>query len=153
MNEDFLDMLRALQAAGARYLIVGAHALAGHGIPRATGDLDIWVEATAANAARIWQALTNFGAPIEGLGIEQRDFIEPGMVVQVGLPPRRIDLMTSITGIEFDAAWATHVTVTVAGIAIPVLGRESLLANKRALGRPQDLADVDALSRQKPIAS
>ena len=153
MNEDFLDMLRALQAAGARYLIVGAHALAGHGIPRATGDLDIWVEATAANAARVWQALTNFGAPIEGLGIEQRDFIEPGMVVQVGLPPRRIDLMTSITGIEFDAAWATHVTVTVAGIAIPVLGRESLLANKRALGRPQDLADVDALSRQKPIAS
>ena len=153
MNEDFLDMLRALQAAGARYLIVGAHALAGHGIPRATGDLDIWVEATAANAARVWQALTNFGAPIEGLGIEQRDFMEPGMVVQVGLPPRRIDLMTSITGIEFDAAWATHVTVTVAGIAIPVLGRESLLANKRALGRPQDLADVDALSRQKPIAS
>lgn len=153
MNEDFLDMLRALQAAGARYLIVGAHALAGHGIPRATGDLDIWVEASAANAARVWQALTNFGAPIEGLGIQQRDFMEPGMVVQVGLPPRRIDLMTSITGIEFDAAWATHVTVTVAGIAIPVLGRESLLANKRALGRPQDLADVDALSRQKPIAS
>ena len=153
MNEDFLDMLRALQAAGARYLIVGAHALAGHGIPRATGDLDIWVEASAANAARVWQALTNFGAPIEGLGIQQRDFMEPGMVVQVGLPPRRIDLMTSITGIEFDEAWATHVTVTVAGIAIPVLGRESLLANKRALGRPQDLADVDALSRQKPIAS
>jgi hypothetical protein len=149
LNEDFLDMLRALQAAGARFLIVGAHALAGHGLPRATGDLDIWVEATATNAACVWQALIEFGAPIEALGIHQQDFIEPGTVVQVGLPPRRIDLMTSITGVEFNTAWATRITVTVSGIAIPVLGRESLLTNKRSLGRPQDLADVDALSRQR----
>jgi hypothetical protein len=153
LNEDFLDMLRALQAAGARFLIVGAHALAGHGLPRATGDLDIWVEATTANAACVWQALIDFGLPIEALGIRQHDFTELGMVVQVGLPPRRIDLMTSITAVEFNPAWDTRVTITVAGIAVPVLGRESLLANKRALGRPQDLADVDALSRQRLDAS
>jgi len=148
VNEDFLDMLRALQGAGARFLIVGAHALAGHGIPRATGDLDIWVEATADNAARVWQALLDFGVPVGALGIRQRDFTTRGVVIQVGLPPRRIDLLTSLTGLEFDSAWTTHVAVTVSGIALPFLGRDSLLANKRMLGRPQDLADVDALLRQ-----
>lgn len=140
-------MLRALQTVGARFLIVGAHALAGHGIPRATGDLDIWIDRNEANASCVWQALSAFGAPVEALGIQLQHFVEPGMVIQVGLPPRRIDLMTSITGVEFEAAWTTRIIVTIAGIAIPVLGRESLLANKRALGRPQDLADVDALTR------
>lgn len=153
MNEDFLDMLRALQGAGARFLIVGAHALAGHGIPRGTGDLDIWVEATADNAARVWQALLDFGVPVQALGIRQQDFTAHGVVIQVGLPPRRIDLLTSLTGLEFDGAWTTHVTVTVSGIALPLLGRDSLLENKRMLGRPQDLADVDALLRQGPDAN
>ncbi len=150
MNEDFLDMLRALQSAGARFLIVGAHALAGHGIPRSTGDFDLWVEATPDNAARVWRALLDFGAPVAALGVRQEDFATPGLVIQIGLPPRRIDLLTSLTGLGFDAAWATHVTVTLAGMVLPLLDRDSLLANKRALGRPQDLADVDALSRQRP---
>ena len=147
MNEDFLDMLRALSAAQARFLVVGAHALAGHGFPRATGDLDIWVEASAANAERIWRALAEFGAPVAGLGVREQDFIVPGTVVQIGLPPRRIDLMTSITAVEFADAWASRLDIAVADVVVPVLGRESLLANKRALARPQDLADVDALSR------
>lgn len=149
MNEDFLDMLRALQSAEARFLIVGAHALAGHGLPRATGDLDIWVEPTAGNAAKVWQALLDFGAPAAALGIRQQDFTTRGLVIQIGLPPRRIDLLTSLTGLEFDPAWATRFTVTVAGIALPLLGRDSLLANKSALDRPQDRADVEALSRQR----
>jgi len=87
VNEDFLDMLRALPGAEARFLIVGAHALAGHGVPRATGELDIWVEATADNAARVWPALLDFGAPVAALGIRQQDFTTAGLVIRVGLPP------------------------------------------------------------------
>lgn len=89
MNEDFLDILRALTAEGARFIVVGAHALAGHGIPRATGDLDIWVEPSAENVAKIWRALIAFGAPVQALGIGPQDFAVPGNVVQLGLPPRR----------------------------------------------------------------
>ena len=147
MNEDFLDILRALCATGARFLVVGAHALAGHGVPRATGALDLWVETSPDNIPRIWQALAEFGAPVEALGIEPQDFAAPGAVVQIGLPPRRIDLMTSITGVDFGDAWTSRVEINGAGIVVPVLGRECLIANKRALVRPQDLADVYALSR------
>ena len=129
-------------------MVVGAHALAGHGVPRATGDLDIWVEGSAPNAARVLKALLDFGVPLAALGVQQQDFVIPGTVVQVGLPPRRIDLMTTITGVDFAQAWATHVDVTIADLTVPLLGRESLLTNKRALGRPQDLADIDALERR-----
>jgi len=149
LNEDFLDILRTLSAAGARFLIVGAHALAGHGVPRATGDLDIWVESSATNAPRVWQALVEFGAPAAALGIRETDFTTLGTVVQLGLPPRRIDLLTSITGVDFADAWNGRLEIPVAGMTVPVLGRAALLANKRALGRPQDLADLDALSRQQ----
>lgn len=147
MNEDFLDVLRALSGAGARFLVVGAHALAGHGVVRATGDLDIWVDATAENGVCVWQAMRHFGAPLAALGVHEQDFTVPGTVVQIGLRPRRIDLMTSITAVEFDQAWNTHIEVDIADVTVPLLGRDSLLANKRALGRPQDLADVDALLR------
>ncbi len=147
MNEDFLDILRALCATGAHFLVVGAHALAGHGVPRATGDLDLWVDISPDNIPRIWQALVEFGAPVAALGIVPQDFAARGAVVQIGLPPRRIDLMTSITGVAFVDAWVSRVEITVAGVVVPILGRECLIANKRALARPQDLADVDALSR------
>lgn len=144
MNRDFVEMLSALSAAGADYLIVGAHAVAVHGHPRATGDLDIWVRADATNAAKVWTALASFGAPLVDLTVA--DLSNPGIVFQMGLPPSRIDILTGISGVSFDEAWPRRMMATVAGQELPFLGKEDLLANKRAAGRPKDLADVAALA-------
>lgn len=145
MNEDFADFLAALIDADARFLVVGAHALAVHGIPRATGDLDIWIEATPDNASRVWSALEAFGAPLEAIGINVRDLTRSDRVVQIGLPPRRIDLMTSISGVSFDDAWASRSCHTVGRLEVPFLGRADLVRNKRAAGRRRDLADLEDL--------
>ncbi len=145
MNEDFLDILRALSQAGARFIIVGAHALAGHGFPRATGDLDVWVEPSEENAPRIWKALQQFDAPLESLDLTPEDFLVTGSVIQIGVPPRRIDILTSITAVDFSHAWKSKMEIEIDGVRMPILGREQLLANKLAVGRPQDLADVELL--------
>lgn len=145
LDDDFRDLLVELAAERVRFLIVGAHALAVHGLPRATGDLDIFVAADSENAARLLAALTRFGAPIASHGITASDFTRRGTVYQLGLPPRRIDLMTSIDGVEFDAAEACAVITVIDGIRIPVLGRRELLANKLATGRPRDLVDAEWL--------
>lgn len=147
MNDDFLDLLRAFHDAQVRFLVVGAHAMAAHGVPRATGDLDVWVQADAANAARVWQALLAFGAPLEAFGIKARDFAVPGDVVQLGLPPRRIDVLTAIDGLDFAAAWDARLVVDVGGGSAPVLSFEDLLRNKCASARPKDVQDV-AMLRQ-----
>lgn len=143
MNQDFVEMLSALSEAGAEYLVVGAHALAAHGLPRATGDLDIWVRPSRENAERVWRALETFGARLEELRIE--DLSTPDIVFQIGVVPNRIDLLTSITGVTFDEAWPNRLTVTVSGRDIPTLGRQDLITNKRAVGRPRDAADVAEL--------
>lgn len=143
MNKDFVEMLFALCDAGADFIVVGAHALALHGHPRATGDLDILVRPSAENAAKVWRALVAFGAPLFDLTLE--DLSQPGMVFQMGLPPRRIDILTAIAGVDFDEAAATGVEHVVAGRSIPFLGRATLIANKKAAGRPKDLADLYAL--------
>ena len=101
MNDDFRDLLVALHDAGARFIVVGAYAMAVHGVPRATGDLDVWIESTQANADRAWRALCEFGAPVETLAVTREDLLRPGTVIQLGLPPRRIDLLTRITGVDF----------------------------------------------------
>jgi hypothetical protein len=145
VDADFRDLLAALLAHQVRFLIVGAHALAAHGVPRATGDLDVWVEPTSANAARIWKALAAFGAPLDSLGIAERDFSRPDIVVQFGLPPLRIDLLTGVSGLEFSEAWDDRLEETVDAVRLPFLGRRSLIRNKLASGRPRDLADLDAL--------
>jgi len=144
MNRDFVEMLSALVEAGAEFLIVGAHALAAHGAPRATGDLDIWVRAAPENAVRVLAALEKFGAPL--FDLTREDLSRPGVVFQIGVPPSRIDLMTSITGVEFEQAWSERLTVPIDDIAAPVLGRKELIANKRAVGRPRDLADLERLA-------
>jgi len=149
LNEDFADMLRALEAAEARYVVVGAHALAVHGIPRATGDLDCFVCPSHENAERVVSALRAFGAPIEQHGVTAADFERPGNVYQIGLPPRRIDLLTEISGVDFEQAWAGRVEAVVDGLLLPVLGRTELLQNKRAAGRPKDLADVASLEHDE----
>jgi hypothetical protein len=146
MTEDWSDLLAALVGARARFIVVGAHALAVHGVPRATQDLDVWIEATADNAVRVWQAPVDFGAPLEDLGIQAVDFTRPGTVIQLGVPPNRIDILTGISGVsDFEATWRNRVEHDVEGRPIPFLGRDALIANKRAAGRLKDLADIEAL--------
>ena len=147
MNDDFLDLLDALLGRGARFLIVGAHALAVHGVARATGDLDLWVEPTKANAALVWGALSDFGAPLATHGVALADFERADTVYQLGLPPTRIDVLTSIDAVGFASAWGDRSEHTVEGRALPFLGRDDLIRNKRAVARPRDLADVERLER------
>jgi hypothetical protein len=147
VNEDFRDLLHALSGAEARFLIVGAYAVAAHAEPRATGDLDVWIDATADNAVRVYAALGRFGAPLHDLS--EADLAEPGIVFQIGLPPRRIDILTSITGVAFADAWPGRVAIEYGGVACHVLGREALVTNKRALGRAKDLADLELLDRHR----
>ncbi len=143
MNRDFAEMLSALSEAGAEFLIVGAHALAAHGVPRATGDLDIWVRPTPTNARRVLRALASFGAPLHDLTLD--DLTKPDTVFQIGVPPSRVDILTGITGVRFDDAWPRRVALDLEGAAVSVIGRSDFIANKRATGRLKDLADVDGL--------
>jgi hypothetical protein len=124
-------------------MVVGAHALAAHGLPRATGDLDIFVRATPENARRVMTALREFGAPL--FDLTERDLSTPDTVVQVGLPPSRIDLLTSISGVAFDEAWPRHVDVTLGTLIVPIIGRDDFVTNKKAAGRTKDLLDVQML--------
>ena len=147
LNDDFRDMLGCLIASGAEFVIVGAHALAAHGLPRATGDIDILVRPSVENAARVMRALHDFGAPVAAHGTTASDFEVAGQVYQLGVPPRRIDLLTAIDGVSYDEAHASRVVVAVGGLTLPFLGRDALIANKRAAGRPKDLVDVGELTK------
>ena len=145
LNDDFRDLLACLGEANVAFVIVGAHALAAHGLPRATGDIDVLVAPNSENAEKVMQALLAFGAPTSAHGVAAADFTILGQVYQLGVPPRRIDLLTSIDGLTFDEAYRTRVEATVSGLKLPFLGRDVLIANKRAAGRPKDLADLAAL--------
>jgi hypothetical protein len=145
VNRDFLDLLAAFLAGDVRFLVVGAHAMAVHGVPRATGDLDVWIAPDRGNADKAWSAVAEFGAPLSSMGVTPDDFGRPDQVVQVGLPPRRIDILTSISGVAFDDAWPDRVVHETGGLAVPFLGRAALIRNKQASGRTKDLADLEAL--------
>ncbi|MDQ3697585.1 MAG: hypothetical protein M3373_06120 [Gemmatimonadota bacterium] len=151
MNPDFLDFLSALLAADARFLVVGAHALAVHGVPRATSDIDVWIDRSPENAARVWRALTDFGAPAAELGVRPADLERQDTVIQIGLPPRRIDVLTDVTGLDFAEAWTGRVVHAVGPLAVPFLGRAELVRNKRASGRYKDLGDLEALGEDPDI--
>jgi hypothetical protein len=140
LNPDFHDMLSALCEEGAEFLVVGAYALAAHGYARATGDIDIRIRATPDNAERVWRSLKRFGVPL--FDLTRNDLSTPEMVFQIGTAPNRIDIITSIDGVDFDSAWPNRKARSVEGLALSVLGRRELLLNKRASGRPKDLADV-----------
>lgn len=144
---DFRDLLRCLLNANAQFVVVGAHAMAAHGVPRSTGDLDVLVKPDAENAARVVLALREFGAPLDAHGVRADDFTVPGTVYQLGLPPNRIDLLTEISGVPFGVAWGSRIEVAVEGMPVPFLGREALVANKRATGREKDLVDLKLLER------
>lgn len=147
MNEDFLDLLRALSAADARFLIVGAYAVAIHGRPRATGDLDVWVKASRENASKVLRGLKEFGAPL--MDLTEEDLASEGVIFQVGLPPRRIDILTALSGIQFDSAWGNRVSAQFGPVKVFAIGLNDLITNKRAAGRPKDLVDVAELERLK----
>jgi hypothetical protein len=146
MNRDFSELLSAFDAAGVESLVVGAHALAAHGHVRATKDLDVWVRPTGENAARVIRALGAFGAPLHDLTVD--DLTTPGIVFQIGVPPLRIDVITAIDGVAFEDAWKDRVGVDLGDVRAFVLSRTHLIANKRASGRLQDLADLERLEQE-----
>ena len=148
VHHDFRDVLAELLAAKARFMVVGAHALGVHGVPRATVDLDIWVEPTPENAARVWRALSSFGAPLSALRITEADFTKPDTVAQLGLPPFRIDVMCSVSGVTFDEAWPHRVEGSFDDVKVPCIGRAEFIRNKRASARRKDLADIEYLGEE-----
>lgn len=143
MNPDFRDLLATFNAHGVECLVVGAHALAAHGVVRATKDLDVWVRPSDNNAPKVLRALAEFGAPLHDL--TAKDLMEPGLIFQIGVPPIRIDVITAIDGVEFSDAWPDRVQTTFAGEKVAVLSMNHLIVNKKAAGRLQDLADVEKL--------
>lgn len=141
-------MLSVLNDEGVEYLVVGAYALAAHGVPRATGDLDFWIRRDENNARHLLRALEKFGAPTEGLA--EADFLRDDLVVQIGREPSRIDFLTSLDGLSFQDAWDSKVRIEVDGIRVFVLSRDDLIRNKKAVGRTRDLADVEQLESTEP---
>ena len=150
LNEDFRDLLVLFADGGVEFVIVGAYALAFHGAPRASGDIDLFVRPSTVNAQRLFDVLVRFGAPVESAGVTAADFAQPGMVYQIGLPPRRIDLLTEISGLSFDEVWASRLTAEVEGRTVSFIGREALLKNKEAAGRLKDIADAARLRKSRP---
>jgi hypothetical protein len=145
VNPDFRDLFSAFNAASVRYLLVGGYAVGFHAEPRFTKDLDVWIEASPSNAQRAYDALRAFGAPVGELSAG--DLAGPDRILQIGVPPNRIDVVTSIDGVQFDTAWAERVETQYGDQTIQVIGRAELVANKLASGRPQDLLDVELLQR------
>ena len=146
LNPDYRDILSEFIEGGVEFLVVGAYALAAHGLPRATGDIDLWIARSGENADRVLRALKRFGAP--GSGWAAEDLQKPDMVFQIGVEPCRIDILTSIAGIRFSDAWNRRMTVETDGLQVPFVGRQDLIASKEAADRPQDRADVARLKKQ-----
>jgi hypothetical protein len=140
---DFSELLSLFNDEGVRYLIVGGFALAHYGKPRYTKDLDIWVDRSDENPARVFRALAKFGAPLEGLAAE--DFADSDSIFQIGVEPLRIDILPAISGVEFPAAWERREASRYADVPVQVIGRQDYVTNKRASGRPHDLRDVETL--------
>jgi hypothetical protein len=143
LNEDYRDMLRALSAEKVRFLLVGGYAMAAHGYLRATGYIDIWVMASAENAQAVLRALNHFGAPLHDLTAE--DLQKEGTVFQIGVAPRRVDILTTASGLRFEDAFAHSICTDIEGIEVHIPSREDLIRNKRSCGRTKDLADAEAL--------
>lgn len=143
LNQDFREFIQLLNANQVRYLVVGGYAVALHGYPRYTKEMDIWIDMTQENAARIVQALEHFG--FGSLGLKQEDFLEEDTIIQLGYPPRRIDIITTLPGVNFNACYTTRKSVVLDDVPVNFIDLESLKQNKRATGRAQDLADLENL--------
>lgn len=143
LNEDYKDMLQALSAEKVKFLLVGAYALAAHGYPRATMDIDIWIMPSPENAAAVMRSLKRFGAPLRD--ISASDFQTKGVIFQIGVAPRRIDIITAVDGLTFAEAFANSTVVSIEGLEIHIPSVTDLIINKRASGRTKDLADAEML--------
>jgi hypothetical protein len=143
IRTDFKELLELFNKHKVEYLIVGGYALAFHGAPRATGDIDLFVRPTHENAERILAALKDFG--FGSLDLSRKDFTTPGMIVQLGVPPVRIDIITSVSGVSWEKADAGKVAGYYADAPVSFIGRDDLIANKKAIGRKRDVADIEAL--------
>jgi len=142
-NQDFKEFIESLNANRVHYLVVGGYAVALHGYPRYTKDLDIWIESSPENAQALVQALTQFG--MESLGLTESDFLDPEQVVQIGYPPNRIDILSTVSGLEFNSCFAQRVKTMLDGVEVNFINLENLRKNKKASGRLQDLADLENL--------
>jgi hypothetical protein len=141
LNPDFKEFIQSLNANGVRHLVVGGYAVAFHGHPRYTKDIDIWIERSPENAARVIRALGQFG--FGSLGVKEGDFLAPDQIVQLGHPPNRIDILSTLPGVDFDACHAARVVADIDSVPVGFIDLENLKRNKKASGRHQDLADVE----------
>jgi hypothetical protein len=142
-NQDFKEFIESLNANRVRYLVVGGYAVALHGYPRYTKDLDIWIESNPENAQALVLALTQFG--MASLGLTETDFLDPEQVVQIGYPPNRIDILSTVSGLEFTSCYAQRVKTILDGVEVNFIDLENLRKNKKASGLLQDLADLENL--------
>lgn len=147
VNSDFSDLLSLFNANQVKYMVIGGYAVIQYGEPRFTKDLDIWIKADPANAAAVYRALKEFGAPLAGL--TEADFAEEGYFYQMGVPPVRVDVLMSVTGLTFEQAWGRRVDVPFDDLKVTFIAKEDLIIIKRASGRPQDLIDADSLTDSK----
>ena len=147
LNEDYRDMLHALSDEKVKFLLVGAYAMAAHGYPRATMDIDIWVMPSLQNADAVLRALRRFGAPLHNLTKE--DLQKDGTIFQIGVAPRRIDIITGASGLQFEETYGRSLSVNIEGIEVHILSIDDIIRNKRALGRTKDLADIEVLESLK----
>jgi len=143
LNQDFREFIQSLSANGVRYLVVGGYAVALHGHPRYTRDLDVWIDMSPDNAANVVKALGQFG--FGSLGLKISDFLVPDQIIQLGYPPNRIDVLTTLPGVDFASCYPSRLEIEVAGVRVNFIDLENLRKNKRATGRHQDLADLENL--------
>lgn len=143
MQPDWIELCALLDAHGVEYLLVGGHAVIAHGYPRLTKDMDLWVRPTKENGERVLAALEDFGTPLVDFALER--FVDPETMIVIGVAPFRVDIMTGLPGVDFEAAWRRRTSVTLDGHEISLIGLDDLIANKKAVGRTQDLADIEAL--------
>ena len=147
MSQDFKDMLSIFIKNNVKFIIVGAYALGAYIKPRSTGDIDFWIEPTSENAQKVFQSIIEFGAPLHNL--TQNDLQKPGTVFQIGLPPLRIDIITKISGVNFDEAWKECARHKVLDLEVPIISKKHIIQNKKASGRPKDLLDLEELLKSK----
>lgn len=145
LSQDFKEFIESLNANGVRYLVVGGYAVAVHGYPRYTKDIDVWIGSNPENAMRLIKAMEQFG--FGSLGLKETDFLDADQVVQLGYPPNRIDILTTLAGVEFDACYQCKVQLFIDDVMVNLIDLENLKTNKKAVGRLQDLADLESLGR------
>jgi len=149
INRDFRDLFSSFVDADVRFLVVGAHAVIHYTVPRYTKDLDLWIDPTPENALRAYQALADFGAPLQGVSFE--DLQTPGVVLQIGIEPNRVDVLTEVEALSFEDAWEHREPSTYGEVAIFLLSLDDLILNKRAVGRLQDQIDLERLEKARAL--